>query len=125
MSDDEEFVFYVYEDDFEDPRFSFWLEVPADGTGMCLYDRPPEGDGMWLDPEIGGDYGAVEPTDEFEQVLAQLMGDGIDAGRLADLPAHEDYFVRVIHGTIDENADGIPNVVWSYLHECAERWPDV
>lgn len=119
-----DWAFYVYDGAVEDPRFSFWLEYRDEGTGMCLYDRPPEGDGMWLDPDIGGDYEPQEPTTEFEQVLSSLLGDGVDAGKVAALPAHEEYFIRVIHGTVEENPGGLPNMVWSYMHDCRERWPE-
>lgn len=115
-----EYVFFIYEEDVTDPRFSFWLQTEEAG-GMALYDRPPEGAGMWLDPEPGSDYDPLEPTDEFEECLAELIRDGVDAGRVAELPSHEEYFYRVIHGSIDENPDGIPNPVWAYMHDCAHR----
>lgn len=118
---DYQMVFYVYESDVEDPRFSFWLENLDEESGVCLYDRPPEGAGMWLDPDIGGDYEPTTPTDDFEQVLADLMGDGVDAGKVAELPSHEEYFFRVIHGTIDANPEGVPEAIWTYLHNSKER----
>lgn len=115
-----EHIFYVYEQDVEDPRFSFWIETEEAG-GMALYDRPPEGAGMWLDPNDESDYDGVDPTEAFEEVVAALLGDGVDAGKVAELPPHEEYFFRVIHGTIDENPDGVPNAIWAYMHDCAEE----
>lgn len=124
MTDDElrgEYEFYIYDDDDPtDPRFSFWMYF-EDAGGMCLYDRPPEGAGMWLSPERDSDYTPTKPTDEFKEVLADLLGDGVDAGAVAELPAHEEYFFRVIHGTVDENPDGIPDPVWRWMHACAKE----
>jgi hypothetical protein len=117
MSDD--FVFYVYDDDPEDPRFSFWLET-GDG-GMSLYERPPDGEGMWLDPEPGSDYGQVEPSDELRGVVHDLIREGVDTERVAELPAHERHFVQVISGTIEEAEDRIPSPVWHWIHRCEPR----
>ncbi|WP_337653208.1 hypothetical protein [Halomontanus rarus] len=113
-----EFVFYIYDDDPEDPRFSFWIETTHAG-GMSLYERPPEGAGMWLKPETGSDHESVDPTDEFEGVIADLMGGGLEGERILDLPAHERYFVQAIHGTAEEDPDAIPAPVWGYMHDVA------
>lgn len=118
-----EFVFYLYDEDEEDPRFSFWLET-TDGSGMSLYERPPDGHGMWLKPSQGSDHDAVEPTDELKEIVAALLEDEIPVERLFDLPAHERYFVQLIHGTIDENPDAIPNPVWGWMHDSAEEVRD-
>lgn len=115
-----EYTFYVYEQDEDDPRFSFWLEM-ADAGGMALYDRPPEGAGMWLCPEQKTDYESTAPSTAFEDVIGELAAGGIDADRLDDLAAHERYFVQVLHGTIAENPDGIPEPVWVYIDECRRR----
>lgn len=115
------YKFYIYEESEDDPRFSFWMSV--DGAGeMCLYDRPPEGAGMWLSPDENSDHGYQEPSEVFEQTIAQLLGDGIDVAKLQDVEPHEEYFIRVIHGTVDENPDGIPDPVWAYMHDCKERF---
>ena len=119
---DAEFVFYVYDDDPEDPRFSFWMET-GDG-GMSLYERPPDGAGMWLDPDPGSDHDAVPPTDGLRDAVAELLNDGIGVDEVADLPAHERYFLQVIHGTNDENPGAIPGPVWHWMERCAgERDP--
>jgi len=110
------FVFYVYDDDEDDPRYSFWLE--RDETGRSLYERPPDGRGMWLDPEIGGDYASVEPTEDLKQVIAGLLNGGIDGGQITDLPAHERDFVQVLHGTNTNNPGGIPAPVWDWMERC-------
>lgn len=109
-----EFVFYLYDEDDEDPRFSFWVET-SDGSGMSLYERPPDGDGMWLKPSEGSDHDAVEPTSGLKTIVAELMGNDVDADRVHDLPPHERYFVQVIHGTIEQNPDAIPDPVWSWM----------
>jgi len=113
---DYSYVFYIYEDDEEDPRFSFWMESESDG--ISLYERPPDGQGMWLKIDTGSDYGKVVPTDEFESIIAGLMGDGVDGTRVDDLPSHERFFTKAIFGTIEQNPDAIPGPVWNYLHEC-------
>jgi hypothetical protein len=114
MSD--EFVFYVYEDDPDDPRFSFWRE--GDETGRSLYERPPDGRGMWLDPEIGSDYGSVEPTDDLKRVIAGLLDGGVDGEEIMELPAHERHFVQVLHGTNVDNPGAIPGPVWDWMERC-------
>lgn len=113
-----EFVFYVYDDDPDDPRFGFWLET-EDGEGMSLYERLPDGDGMWLKPSKGSDYGAVEPSADLKSAIEGLLGDGVSVDAINDLPAHERYFVQVIHGTIDENPDAIPAPVWGWMDHVA------
>ena len=118
-SDDSEFVFYVYNDDDEDPRFSFWYLF--EDSGMSMYERPPDGQGMWLKPSQDSDYGGEQPTDALREVIAQLMGDGIHTDALDELPAYERHFVQVIHGTVEQNPDGIPNPVWSWMYECADQ----
>jgi hypothetical protein len=112
----EEFVFYVYDDDPDDPRFSFWIE--GDETGRSLYERPPDGRGMWLDPEIGSDYGSVEPTRELKRVIAGLLDGGVDSEDIIDLPPHERHFVQVLHGTNVDNPGGIPGPVWDWMERC-------
>ena len=117
-----EFVFYVYDDDADDPRFSFWMEFGD--SGMSLYERPPDGAGMWLDPEPGSDHDAVAPSDDLRDAVAELLDDGIDAEVVETLPAHERYFLQVIHGTNVENPGGIPGPVWHWMERCAaERDP--
>lgn len=114
---DPEFEFFVYENDFDDPRFSFWLQLEEEG--MCLYDRPPEGAGMWLKPDRESDYDPEVPSEDLREIVAALLGDGFEASRLEDLPAHERHFVQVLHGTVDENPDGVPAPVWHWMHDCA------
>jgi len=111
-----EFVFYLYDDDPDNPRFSFWLE--GDETGRSLYERPPDGVGMWLDPEVGGEYEPVNPTDELKRVIAALLNDGIDGKEILELPAHELHFVQVLHGTNVENPGAIPEPVWDWMIQC-------
>jgi hypothetical protein len=120
-SDAAEFEFFVYEDG-EDPRFSFWMQLESEG--MCLYDRPPEGAGMWLSPDRESDYEAVTPTEELREIVAAMLGDGFEAERLDGLPDHERYFVQVLHGTVEENPDGVPAPVWHWMHECASEVAD-
>jgi hypothetical protein len=110
------FVFYVYDDDEDDPRYSFWLE--RDERGRSLYERPPDGRGMWLDPDIGGDYEPVEPTEDLKQVIAGMLNAGIDGGEIIDLPAHERHFVQVLHGTNSDKPGAIPAPVWGWMKRC-------
>lgn len=112
-----EFVFYIYDDDADDPRFGFWLETEE--GGMSLYERPPDGEGKWLDPDGGGDYDGVEPTDDLKNVIRALFDDGIDGATVADLPPHERHFVQVIHGTNAENPGAIPAPVWHWMNDVA------
>jgi hypothetical protein len=116
--DDPEFEFFVYEDG-ADPRFSFWMQL--DTEGMCLYDRPPEGAGMWLNPDRESDYEPVTPSEDLRKIVAAMLGEGFEAERLDDLPSHEKYFVQVLHGTVEENADALPAPVWHWMHECARN----
>jgi hypothetical protein len=125
MSDsntDFEYVFYVYDQDETDPRFSFWMET--ENSGISLFERPPDGQGMWLNPNDESSYSGTEPTQKFEWAIAALMGDGIEGSELVDLPGHERYFISVVHGTVDENPDAIPNPVWEYMHDCKERYTE-
>ena len=117
---DHEFVFYLYEQDEDDPRFSFWLET-SDGSGMLLYERPPDGHGMWLKPSEGSDHDAVEPSDELKEIIAELMGNDVDADRVHGLEPHERYFVQVVHGTVEQNPDAIPDPVWGWMHDVSEE----
>jgi len=118
-----EFVFYLYDEDEDDPRFSFWIET-SDGSGMSLYERPPDGHGMWLKPSEGSDHDAVEPTDDLKAVIAELLAGDVSADRVHDLEPHERYFVQVIHGTVDQNPDAIPEPVWGWMHDAAEERTD-
>lgn len=120
--DGHEFVFYIYEQDADDPRFSFWLE--RDDQGLSLYERPPDGNGMWLKPEVGSDHDAVAPTEAFERVVAGLMHGGVDGAAVHDLPGHERYFVESILGTIEKDPDALPAPVWGYLNDCADRYAE-
>jgi len=113
-----EFVFYIYDYDEDDPRFSFWVETKDDG--MSLYERPPDGQGMWLKPSKGSDHDSVEPSDELETVVAQLLESGVEAERVKELSPHERYFVQSIHGTIEKNPDAVPGPVYDWMQECAE-----
>lgn len=116
-----EYVFYIYDDDPEDPRFSFWIETSEAG-GMSLYERPPDGEGKWLKPSKGSDYGAVEPTDELRKYVAKFVaGDGVPAEDVHDLPAHERHFFQVIHGTIDEKPHAVPDPVWEWMNDCVKE----
>ncbi|TSD15092.1 hypothetical protein DP107_04355 [Haloglomus irregulare] len=119
---DVEYRFYVYDDeDPTDPRYAFYMRV-RDGGELPLYDRPPEGEGMWHDPEPGSDqYGAVAPTTAFKEIVTGLLGDGVDAGEVAALPAHEEHFARVVHGTANQSPDNLPDPVWSFVHRCRQE----
>jgi len=91
---------------------------------MSLYERPPDGAGMWLKPSEGSDHDAVEPTDELKDVVANLMDSDVSAERVHRLDPHERYFVQVLHGTIEQNAEAIPDPVWSWMNDCLEVQDD-
>lgn len=111
-----EYEFFVYEDG-DDPRYSFWMQVGD--SGMCLYDRPPEGAGMWLKPERDSEYDPTKPTDELKDILGMLLRQGVDGERLDDLPPHEQYFAQAIVGSVNEDPDKLPAPIWDFLHHCA------
>jgi len=116
MSDDngKRYVFYTYNDSDDDPRFSFWMLMG--GHGMSLYERPPDGQGMWLKPNIDSDYDPTEPTDALGDIAADLVGQReVSLERVEELPTHERHFVKVIHGTIDKNPDAVPGPVWAWM----------
>lgn len=118
---DTEFAFYIYEDeDPSDPRFSFWMY--SDDAGMSLFERPPDGQGKWLCPERKSDSDSVPPSEEFKQIMAMLMGDGVDAGGVRQLPPHEEYLFRCIHGTAEENPEAIPGPIWAFMSECEREY---
>jgi len=118
-----EFRFYVYRDNPDAPRFSFWVVIGD--TGMSLFERPPDGRGMWLSPDSEGSmYEYQTPTDELKSVLAALMGDGVDRDRVENLAPHERHFAEVIIGTVDEKPEAVPGPVWDFMHDCKDEITD-
>jgi len=116
-----EFVFYVY-DEGDDPRYGFWM-LMGDNRSISLYERPPEGNGMWLKlAQDESDYASIEPTDELLKLLGEFgAGNEIAAERVDELPSHEQHFVSVIHGTAEENIDAIPNPIQTLMHDLSSR----
>jgi len=119
---DVEFVFYVYDDDQEDPRFSFWMYTADGETGMSLFEKPPDGEGKWLCPERKSEYDGTQPTEELRRIMAMLLGDGVEAGGVRQLPAHEEHMFRYIHGTAAENPDALPGPVWAFMQDCEREF---
>jgi len=117
-----EFEFYVYEQDDEDPRFSFWVQ--HGDTGFCVYDRPPEGVGMWLKLERESDYEPSPPSEGLKHALGAVMNGGVDAEVVEALPPHERHFFQVVYGTTEEHPDAIPAPVWDFMHRCADEVSD-
>ncbi|ELZ96621.1 hypothetical protein [Haloferax sulfurifontis] len=112
--------FYSYgTDGGGDPLFSFWAVLDED-TQVCIYDRNG-GHGMWLSTDNeDGDHAGETPSDEFEEVLYDVLGTGgsVAAERLEPLPAYERYFFRVIHGTVEQTGSA-PAELEAYLSHVA------
>ena len=122
-----EYVFYVYDDNPDDPRFSFWMQHPERGIETPLFGRPPDGEGKWLDPEMGGsDYAGTDASNGLRVALADLIEyKEVKTERVEELPAHESAFVRYITGTIEEHPGSLPAPVWDFMHEChREKYDD-
>lgn len=113
--------FYTYgEDDNGHPLFSFWMNVGQE-TGVCIYDRNG-GAGMWLSTDHADDeYTGRPPSEGFKDVLRDIVGTGssIEAERVEQLPDHEAYFFRVIHGTIEQKGKA-PDELMAFLMEVAD-----
>jgi hypothetical protein len=111
--DPESWRFYVYgEDEDGEPLFSFWMNI-TDNTGVCIYERN-EGDGMWLSTDHDyEEYSGQPPTDDFKQVIRDAIGDGPGVRRevVQTLPDHEEYFLRVILGTIEQKGKAPPELL--------------
>jgi hypothetical protein len=114
-----EFEFFVYDDDPDDPRFSFWAQ--HGDSGVCVYDRPPEGVGMWLKLKRDSDYDAVKPSDELIDIVARSRSESVEPEAVEALPPHERYFFQAIHGTATENPEAIPAPVWEFIDDCERR----
>lgn len=112
--------FYTYGlDEHGDPLFSFWMNI-APNTGVCIYDRNA-GAGKWLSTRHSDDdYEGQPPSDELKAVLRDIVGAGgsVDGDRVQSLPDHEEYFFRVVHGTIDQKGKA-PNELMAFLMEVA------
>lgn len=113
-----EWEFFVYDKDAQ--RYSLWLQQGDEG--VCLYDRPPEGDGMWLSPERDTDKDPVEPSEHLKTLLGELVGqENVEQTEVQVLDAHERHFFEVVHDTANENPDGIPYPVWDWMWGCREE----
>jgi len=113
----ESWRFYRYgEDENGDPLFSFWMHFGGN-FGVCVYDRN-DGAGKWLSTEYDPDeYDDLEPTDELKQVIADALTDrGVAREDVQALPDHEEYFFRLIHGTIDQK-DMLPDEVVAFVED--------
>lgn len=118
-----EFVFYVYDDSPDDPRFSLWVE--GNMRGRSLFELPPDGEGMWLKPSNDeSEFPSVKATDELEQVLGKLGTGGVDGSEINDLDSHERRFVEAIYGTVQDDPDKIPAPVWNWIERCADEVDD-
>jgi len=113
-----EFEFFVYDD--EEARYSFWMQMGD--AGMALYDRPPEGHGMWLSPERDSDYEPETPSEELREIAAKLVAkEQVPTEKIGDLEPHEKHFVQVIHGTVNNEPDSLPDPVWGWMHDCKDE----
>lgn len=109
----ESWRFYTYGyDDAGDPLFSVWMNI-GPNTGICIYDRN-EGHGKWLSTELTDEeYSGQPPSEDLKQVIRDAIGDGkgVRAEDVEDLPDHEEYFFRTIHGTIEEKGCAAPELL--------------
>lgn len=117
---DHEYRFYVYDDSGEEPRYSFWISKDGEGQ-VALYDKPPEGHGMWLGVDEDSEYDYEPPSEQLEETVANLMGDGVPGEDLEQLESHERHFATILLGTINEKPKAVPSTVWGWMHDCADR----
>ena len=116
-----EFVFFVYDDTPEDPRYSLWAQ--RDDWGVSLYDHTPQGVGIWNKLERDSDYDAETPTETLREMLGEYAaGDRIDVRWLDDLPPHERHFVKCIHGTVNGKEEAVPEPVIRWLSRLADEY---
>lgn len=111
--------FYSYgEDDAGEPLFSFWMNI-SDDTGVCIYDRN-DGHGKWLGTSHRpNEYDGQPPSSELKTCIRDAIGDGPGVKRelVEALPGHEEYFFRIVHGTIEEKKR-LPPGVMRFIEEC-------
>lgn len=117
--DPDSWAFYVYgEDDDGDPLFGFWMNVD-ETTGFCAYERN-EGAGKWLGTEHEPEeYAAQAPTPELRECIrtAVTADRGVDVEMVRNLPAHEEYFFRAVHGTLAQKHRASP-ALEAFIEEC-------
>jgi len=123
MDDDgEEYYFYVYKEDEEDPRFGFW--TGADSIEFSLFERTPE-QGVWLSNEqkSSDEYERRAPTEDFERILGALAaGKKVGVDDINDLPPHEEFFAHSFAGTVQEKGqEAIPNGVLGYAESLIDE----
>lgn len=110
LSEDTEFVFFVYDDDPDDPRYSLWAQRPE--WGVSMYERNREGQATWQKLKRDADYDEVAPSDDLRDILTDFVcGEAVDVDRITDLDPHEDHFVRAVHGTDKANPSAFPEPV--------------
>jgi len=120
LEEDTEFVFFVYSDTQDDPRFSLWAQRPE--WGVSMYERNPEDSATWQKLDRDADYDEIEPTDELRGILHDFAkGKRVDARVVKDLPAHEEYFIRALHGTDRENPSAIPEPVIEWMRRLGDN----
>lgn len=111
--------FYRYGEDADgEPLFSFWMNISID-TGVCVYERNA-GEGKWLGTSHEPDeYEGEPPSSELKACICDAIGDGIgvEAEAVEALPDHEEYFFRIVHGTLEEKKR-LPPGVMRFIEEC-------
>lgn len=113
-----EWEFFVYE---EPDCYSLWLQ--RGDRGVCLYNQTPEGEGMWLSPERDSNYEPLTPSDDLRHLLGRLVAqEDIEEDDVDKLDPHERNFFQIVHGTVSEKPDAIPDPVWTWMWDCNEEF---
>lgn len=117
----DEYRFYVYEQCEDDPRYALYLSVVGAGE-LCIYDRPPEGAGMWHSTEQASDHSHIDPSDTLVGILGRLAdGERIHVDELEPLAGHERHFVQVVHGTVAQADATLPGEAREFLTRCRDQ----
>lgn len=115
----ESWRFYVYgEDDDGEPLFSFWMNI-GPNTGVCIYERN-QGHGKWLSTAHDDDeYSGQPPSEGLKECIRDMVASerGVSMDRMRALDAHERYFLRSVHGTVEQKGHA-PDELLRFIEHC-------